>query len=150
MSRKREHINMTTRLAVALSELACLRSQVYGTPCMSFEEMKATSAKGFTALYELDHASLHANCGGGHFTNLTFRLKAEHKAKTRKDVKEYYRGLRLAKAQAAHREVLARKGLKPLQIDVRGDRADTPAPRKRAWPKRKMQSRQWPTRERRT
>ena len=122
---KRPHISVSTKLASCLLELLHLRGQ--GIP---FHKAQKMSTKEILALVEWDHAVYHAIGGGVHPTNLTPRLVADHREKTRKtDIPAIAKIKRMAEA----------RGINLMLIDVTGARDDgANAPRppvKRAWPK---------------
>jgi hypothetical protein len=101
----------------------------------------------YLSRFDWDHVIF--NCIDGrvpHFTKITPRVRADHREKTRRDIKQIAKGKRLAKAQAAHREVLARKGLVPVDVTgAKDDGANAERPKsKRKWP-----SRPFPKRKRR-
>jgi hypothetical protein len=64
------------------------------------------------ALFEVDHdPEPVANGGSNHPSNLVPRLKAEHREKTRRDIKRIAKGKRLARsAEETRRIILARVG----------------------------------------
>ncbi len=87
--------------------------------------------------FDWDHVVPHAHYGDIHFTNLTPMLRPDHRRKTAKvDVPRIAKSKRIARKQAAHQSRMAEK---LLPVEVRGEMADGPEPRKpykRAWPKR--------------
>lgn len=85
--------NLTTKLASAIYHLERLRNP--GRPF--HDDLKVISAKEYLRRFEWDHIVYAVWEGGEHFTNLNPLPIAEHRAKTKRDVKEIAkvrRGLR--------------------------------------------------------
>jgi hypothetical protein len=103
--------NMAQKLDAAL--LALLEAQ--GTP-MPRDEAKGLPDGAVASRFEFDHWPVPvANGGSNHASNLTPRIKAEHREKTAKrDIPIIAKGKRISKAQEAFRARLLAK----LQGDV--------------------------------
>lgn len=90
----RKSINLKTQLASALLQIP--RLDAFGRPilgpdgrltyCVSFEEAKAMTVQAIRGRFDLDHTILHCWGGGTHPSNLTWRLREDHKEKTKRDV----------------------------------------------------------------
>ncbi len=76
MNHRREHINMTTKLAAVLLALGDI----------PYEDAKQMTAKQIISLYHFDHGVLHGVKAINKFWNLTPRLIAKHRTKTKKDI----------------------------------------------------------------
>jgi len=85
---KRRRPTLRERLAATL--LTLVRENEFGqlVPVISFEEAKGMTADQILARYEFDHAVYVTWGGGNHPVNLTPRAVADHRAKTRRDLKE--------------------------------------------------------------
>jgi hypothetical protein len=139
---KRKAIPLGVQLAAALAELSVYR----GSP-FAFRDMQAMTEKQFRSLFEVDHATLVANGGSDHFTNVTHRLIRDHRQKTKKDVAAVAKGKRLARKQGQH---LTRMAEKLMSVNVTGGMGggEPPEKPKHKWPSRKIPSRPFPKRGR--
>ena len=72
---KRSHISMEKRCAAALLALGHI----------PYEDAKLMTARQIISLYHWDHGILHAHDGPDEPWNLTPRLIAEHRTKSRRD-----------------------------------------------------------------
>lgn len=95
----RAYISKDTKLAATLLMLGDV----------PFDDAKAMTAKQIISLYHFDHGKLHALEADDHFSNLTPRLIAAHRAKSRKDTGIVAKVTRLTKEQEDfRRKILAR------------------------------------------
>lgn len=137
MSRKRNHLPLTTKLASCLAELQYLR----GDP-IPFKQLQDMTAGQLCSLYQWDHSIYAAWNGGEHYTNITPRLTQAHREKTHKiDIPTIAKVKRIAKARRLEisRSRMAKKRAtgQVMRVDVTGARDDghnTPRPK----PKRPM------------
>jgi hypothetical protein len=112
----RRHPNLNEKLASALLELLELRGT--GIP---FRQAQTMSAKDINAMVEWDHAVYATWNGSCHPTNLTPRLKADHRHKTAtKDIPAIAKSKRIARKRKAS----IRAAQELARIDIRGDRSD--------------------------
>lgn len=91
----RKAINLKTQLASALLQIP--RLDAFGRPilgpdgrltyCVSFEEAKAMTVQAIRSRFDLDHTILHCWGGGTHPSNLTWRLREDHREKTKSDIR---------------------------------------------------------------
>lgn len=123
----RAYIPYPTRLAAAL---ACLLPQADRDAL----RVARVSADDVISLFDVHHVKFYALDTDNHWSNLHPMLRAEHKARTRKDIGTVAKVKRLSRVtDEASRRLL---GKKPGQ-------SARPVSK---WPKRKMQSRnQWRT-----
>lgn len=111
---QRKHISLTTKLASALLALGHI----------PYEDAKEMTAAQIIALYHFDHGILHAFTQNDAFWNLTPRLIAEHRQKSRKDTGIVAKSKRITKKnEEFQRRLLAKTN------------GDKPQPVRR-WPKR--------------
>lgn len=111
---KRPHISLRLKLAAALSELEFVRHKAFGSPCLTFAEMKAMSMDDYLHRFDFDHVIYHSlRPILPHFTELTPRLRADHQRKTAKvDLPAIAKSKRLTSKQEAFRSrLLAKTGL---------------------------------------
>jgi len=108
MSQKRAHISLKTKLAATLRELQHLRAQwnvAYGgTPeeDIPYNDAKLMSADQVVSLFHFDHNVLHAiNINDEHW-NLTPRLIAEHREKSKRDTAIVAKSKRIRRKEATH------------------------------------------------
>jgi hypothetical protein len=93
MSRKRDHINLTSKLAAALLCIPqrdkvgrpVLDGMGHLVPLVSFDEARQMTAHQIVSLFQWDHSVLHALGGSDHPAYLTPRFIREHRAKSKKD-----------------------------------------------------------------
>jgi hypothetical protein len=84
--------NLTTKLASALMEIRYLRGEISDRTAYAHQP-----AKEFVGQWDFDHIVFHTWGGADHFSNLRPMLRHDHRAKTKRDVKEIAkvrRGLR--------------------------------------------------------
>src|SRR5687767_7334694 len=117
----RAHINTTTKLASTL----LARGEI------PYEHAKLISAAQLISLYQFDHGILHAIDPNNEYWNLTPRLIAPHREKSRRDTsivakvrrltaeQETFRRRVLEKPAGAHR-VLSSKWPKGRKLQSRG------------------------------
>lgn len=86
----RAHISLRTKLASALLALGHI----------PYDEAKLLSEDQVLSLYQWDHGILHSIEANDAFWNLTPRLIAEHRAKSRKDTTAVAKVKRLSRATA--------------------------------------------------
>jgi len=84
---KRQRPTLKQKLAATL--LTIVRPNEFGqlVPVISFEEAKGMTPDEIIARYQFDHAVYVTWGGGNHPVNLTPRTVADHRAKTRRDLK---------------------------------------------------------------
>ncbi len=112
----RKQPSLTEKLASALLELQRLR----GDP-IDREAAKAMTADAICAMFDIDHDPIPvANGGTNHPTNLTPRLRAEHREKTKVDVGKIAKGKRLEKDFSAHRAKLLAKVRSDVESIIEG------------------------------
>jgi hypothetical protein len=99
---KRAHISLETKLASALLALGHV----------PYSDAKLMSARQIVSLYHFDHGILHAIKPINEPWNLTPRLIAEHRTKSRKDTSAVAKTKRLTAAKVAHDRFIA-TGEKP-------------------------------------
>jgi hypothetical protein len=144
--RARKHIALPEKLAAALSMLLPQADRDV------LRDLKVP-AKQVIALFQFDHAILHARGGSDRWHNLTPLLKAPHREKSRRDTSIVAKVKRLRRKEREHEERLEMR--LPL-TGIRGDEpldgfdfanADLqiveikPVTRDSRWPKRKLQGR---------
>lgn len=124
MTAKRAHLSLKTKLAAALLALGDI----------PYLDAKAMTTDQIISLYNFDHGILHAIEPIDEFWNLTPRLRAEHRQKSRRDVAVVAKVRRL---EAKHRPGPPLvDGLMSIMT-----MADREKARKHLWPKRKIASR---------
>ena len=96
---RRSHISMETKLASALLQLGDVE----------YEHAKLMHEKQIISLYQFDHGIRKAEDGTDHFSNLTPRLIAAHREKTRRDIPEIWHNKRARSLQEAHKLRMADK-----------------------------------------
>ena len=94
---KREHIGLKTKLASALLTLGHV----------DYAHAKGMTADQIISLYAWDHGILHAIEPNDSFWNLTPRLIAEHREKSKRDTAIVAKSKRLVRKEAAHRARLS-------------------------------------------
>lgn len=100
MPRKRAHISWKTKYAAALLALGHV----------PYDHAKQMHEDQIIALYQVDHGILHAFGGADHFSNLTPRLIAEHRHKSKGDKKITSKAVRIdAINQERQRALLAKE-----------------------------------------
>jgi hypothetical protein len=104
---RRAYINRTIELAAALCQLK-------GCSCQRLiphEIAKLKTARQIVGLFDRDHYPIaHADGGPDAHWNLTWRLKAEHRTKTRVDVKQMAKDHRLRAGEYEHKRRMLLKG----------------------------------------
>lgn len=110
----RKHISLKTKLAAAL----------FALEHVPYEHAKLMTPDQIISLYHFDHGILHAIEPIDEFWNLTPRLIAPHKEKSRKDTSTVAKVVRIEKKWASFTKAMA-EGTKPPKRVSR-------------WPKRKM------------
>jgi hypothetical protein len=122
---KRGHISLTERLAAALS---CILPQDVRDDLRA----RRVPAAEVIALFDMHHIRFHSIDCDDRWHNLHPMLRADHKARTPKDISAIAKVKRLARVtEEASRRLLAKEPGKSARPKSR-------------WPKRKMQSRnQW-------
>jgi len=116
MKIKRKHISLKTKVASALLALNHI----------PYEDSKLMSADEICACYEFDHGVLHALGGEDAPWNLTPRLKAPHREKSKKDTAIVAKARRIDKKWGDFMRAMG-EGKKPVR-------------RPSKWPKRKFPS----------
>ncbi len=89
---KREHISIKTKLASALLTLGHV----------DYSHAKGMTADQIISLYAWDHGILHAIEPIDSFWNLTPRLIAEHREKSKRDTAIVAKSKRLVRKEAVH------------------------------------------------
>jgi hypothetical protein len=104
---RRRYINRTTDLAAALC-------QIKGCSCdrlVPHDVAKTKTARQIIALFHRDHYPIaHADGGPDTHWNLTWRIKADHASKTRRDMKQFAKDRRLRTDEIAHKQRMLLKG----------------------------------------
>ena len=163
MSRKRQRISKEIKIASLLLEVWSMRG--CGIP---FREAQAMTAKSICAEAEWDHGVWHSSGGSIHPTNLTARRKADHRRKTAKvDIPAIAKSKRVSRKHHAHLAVMAEK-LIPINVTgalgvgckdgctmsrcahTRDGHCARLRSRKRQWPSRKIPSRPFAKRRRKS
>lgn len=124
---KRKHISLLTKLASTLLELHPTDR----------EHAKLITAAEYVARFEFDHAELWALTQNDHFTNLTPRLIAPHREKSRGDTSAVAKVKRIERRELLHKEFMA---------DMERHRRDRESDRRYLANKRKIPSRPFPQR----
>ena len=136
---KREHISLKTKLASALLTLGHV----------DYSHAKGMTADQIISLYAWDHGILHAIEPNDSFWNLTPRLIAEHREKSKRDTAIVAKSKRILRKQEAH---LLRMGMDMVSgVIVDSPRRKTPwAMEAVKWPatKRRIPSRPFPKNKR--
>lgn len=88
MSRTRKHISRETKLAAVLLMLVRPDENGVMVPCIPLQRARSMTPKQIIAHFDFDHAIPHSLDGPDTPWNLTPRLRVDHKAKTKKDVRE--------------------------------------------------------------
>jgi hypothetical protein len=143
--------NGTELLAAALLRIL----ELEGIP-IPRERAKAMTAGEIVAKFEADHYPVRVETARelgwspeqvNHPTNLELRLEAAHAEKTAKvDAPEIAKGRKVIAANAQHRRAMGQRTYGQVFEEIFDEfvKPLPSSPRKRAWPKRKMQSRPFP------
>lgn len=142
MSRKRAHINLTTKLAAALMRVP--QVDRHGRPvcdaggrllyALDYAEAKQMTAAQVLSLFDWDHDILHALGGCDEFWNLTPRFRPQHREKSRGDTSRVAKTKRVADKHSQHLARLADRGKAPAAAIL----APQPRPQKKRRPKAVM------------
>lgn len=132
MPRRRDHIPLKTQLAAALCQIGEI----------PYEHAKGLTPEQVLSLFHLDHGIFHAwEVSPGEYDkhwNMRFRFIAEHREKTKTDIKIIAKTKRLTKSNEEFRARLLAKA----------DGEPTRTKQKRNWPSSKIPSRPFPSRKR--
>ena len=134
---KRAHVSLKTKLASALLALGHV----------PYEDAKAMGADSLISLYHWDHGILHGIEVNNEYWNLTPRLIAEHREKSKRDTAIVAKSKRIVRKQEAHLERMGMDMVSGAIVD--SPRRKTPwAMEAVKWPARSIPSRPFPTNKR--
>lgn len=122
-SAARKKFSMSELAAMAL----CAVITRYGEPLIP-DDIKAKGKKAILSHVEWDHIIPLALGGLDHFSNMQPLTREDHKAKTRRDMRNIARARRLTKKQE----------IRALEIEASNEMPAKRKKQKRAWPSRKM------------
>ena len=125
---KRAHIPYPQQLAAALRELG-------GIP---YDHAKLMSAEQVISLFQRDHGILHATDPINEHWNITWRLRAEHREKSKRDTAIVAKSKRIVSKRNVHLAALAANATIDEVV------ADVSRRMKQTWASRKLQSRPFP------
>lgn len=104
MTDRRHHLSLTTKLASALLHMVRQDEDGKFVPVIPHTEAKTMTADEIVARFDFDHVVFHAIGGDIRPSNLTPRLRAEHRDKTAKvDIPAIAKVKRLSKSEEEFR-----------------------------------------------
>jgi hypothetical protein len=140
---KRKAPNMSEKLAAALRKI---KLGVEGGHWLIPEPLRSEgTAKQICSSVDFDHIRRWAEGGTNAPQNLDPMIRAEHREKSRKDTTEVAKGKRMAKKEEAHRELIERRRSSQAVYDAVYENVMN----RQAKPKRKINSRPFPTKKER-